>query len=60
MLAGYFGLMQIYDIIDYPGKRRAFVSYLRRNGRDAPENRFNEWKGDLHVWAMFILGRSNI
>lgn len=42
MLAGYFGLMQIYDIVDYPGKRRAFVSYLRRNGRDAPENRVNE------------------
>lgn len=37
LLAGYFGLMQIYEIVDYPGKRQAIVNYIRRNGRDAQQ-----------------------
>jgi len=28
-MAGYFGLLQIYEIIDYPNKRRVVVNYLR-------------------------------
>ncbi|XP_055298538.1 uncharacterized protein LOC129566524 [Sitodiplosis mosellana] len=29
MMAGYFGLVQIYELLDYPNKRRAVVNYFR-------------------------------
>ncbi|XP_031628929.1 uncharacterized protein LOC116344490 [Contarinia nasturtii] len=29
MMAGYFGLVQIYELLDYPNKRRAIVDYFR-------------------------------
>lgn len=29
MMAGYFGLVQIYELVDYPSKRRAFINYFR-------------------------------
>lgn len=37
MLAGYFGLVQIYEIIGYPDKRRAVIEYIR--GTTANKNR---------------------
>lgn len=36
MMAGYFGLVQIYELIDYPNRRRALIQYLRgTNGTKA-------------------------
>lgn len=29
ILSGYFGLLQMYDFIDYPNKRRAIYNYIR-------------------------------
>lgn len=29
LLAGYFGLVQVYEIIGYPNKRRAIIEYIR-------------------------------
>lgn len=31
LLAGYFGLVQIYELIGYPNKRRANIDYIRGN-----------------------------
>lgn len=36
MMAGYFGLVQIYELVDYPNRRRALIQYLRgTNGTKA-------------------------
>lgn len=36
MMAGYFGLVQIYELVDYPNRRSAFIQYLRgKNGTEA-------------------------
>lgn len=29
MMAGYFGLVQIYELVDYPNRRRALLQYFR-------------------------------
>lgn len=29
MMAGYFGLVQIYELVDYPNRRRSLLQYLR-------------------------------
>lgn len=29
ILSGYFGLLQIYEFLDYPNKRRAIYNYIR-------------------------------
>lgn len=29
MMAGYFGLVQIYELVDYPNRRQALLQYLR-------------------------------
>lgn len=33
MMAGYFGLVQIYELVDYPNRRRALLQYLRGTNR---------------------------
>lgn len=34
MMAGYFGLVQIYELLDYPTKRRALINYFRGSVRN--------------------------
>lgn len=29
MMAGYFGMVQIYEFVDYPNRRRALIDYIR-------------------------------
>lgn len=29
MMAGYFGLVQIYEMVDYPNRRNAILQYFR-------------------------------
>lgn len=45
MMAGYFGLVQIYEVIDYPNKRRAVIQYFRGTKTNAtPKPISNEKK----------------
>lgn len=43
MMAGYFGLVQIYELIDYPSKRRAVANYFRRTVPNQVAEQKRDW-----------------
>lgn len=44
LLAGYFGLVQVYEIIGYPQKRRAVIEYIRGKRTNTDHHQ----RGDLN------------
>lgn len=50
MLAGYFGLVQIYELLDYPSKRRAVVNYFRGSVPHQAAEQKRDWT-DTTSWT---------
>lgn len=50
MMAGYFGLVQVYEIFGYPNKRRAIIQFFRGTSTNRNTSTVNvkEKKWNVH------------